>query len=111
MIPIENVSTGLEIPGFKVVRSFGVVRGLTVRSRNICCSIGAVLCACAGGRNEIFIKLCEQARDDAMQELLQHAEHRGANAVIGMRYDTHDIMDGVTEVLAYGTAVLIETAV
>ncbi len=108
MLPHEFVTTALELPGYRVKRNFGVVRGIVVRSRSIVGTIGASLQTMVGGNISLFSKLCEQTRNDAFDLMLQHAEAVGANAVIGMRYDATEIMQGVTEVLAYGTAVEVE---
>jgi uncharacterized protein YbjQ (UPF0145 family) len=94
----------------RVVRSFGIVRGITVRSRSIVGNIGAALQTLVGGNISIYAELCEKAREDAFELLLQHAAAMGANAVVGMRYDANDIAEGVTEVLAYGTAVQVAPA-
>jgi uncharacterized protein YbjQ (UPF0145 family) len=108
MLPHEFVTTALDLPGYRVKRNFGVVRGIVVRSRSIVGTIGASLQTMVGGNISLFSKLCEQTRNDAFDLMLQHAEALGANAVIGMRYDATEIMQGVTEVLAYGTAVEVE---
>ena len=108
MVPHEFVTTTMELPGYRVKRNFGVVRGIVVRSRSIVGTIGASLQTMVGGNISLFSKLCEQTRNDAFDLMLQHAEAVGANAVIGMRYDATEIMQGVTEVLAYGTAVEVE---
>jgi uncharacterized protein YbjQ (UPF0145 family) len=108
MIPHENVSTTFELPGFRVKRNLGVVRGIIVRSRSVFGTIGAGLQTIVGGNISIFSDLCEQTRNDAFELMLQHASEHGANAVIGVRYDATEIMQGVTEVLAYGTAVEVE---
>ena len=108
MVPHEFVTTALELPGYRVKRNFGVVRGIVVRSRSIVGTIGASLQTIVGGNISLFSKLCEQTRNDAFDLMLQHAEALGANAVIGTRYDATEIMQGVTEVLAYGTAVEVE---
>ena len=110
MIPHENVSTTFELPGFRVKRNLGVVRGIVVRSRSIVGTIGAGLQTLVGGNISIFSNLCEQTRNDAFELMLKHAAELGANAVIGTRYDATEIMQGVTEVLAYGTAVVVEPA-
>src|SRR5690242_3428807 len=102
------VTTAFELPGYMVVRNLGVVRGIVVRSRSIVGNIGAALQSLVGGNITLFTELCEKARNDAFQLMLQHAVEHGANAVIGMRYDANEVMDGVTEVLAYGTAVFVE---
>ena len=105
MVPHEFVTTALELPGFRVKRNLGVVRGIVVRSRSIVGTIGASLQTIVGGNISLFSKLCEQTRNDAFDLMLQHAEALGANAVIAVRYDATEIMQGVTEVLSYGTAV------
>jgi uncharacterized protein YbjQ (UPF0145 family) len=102
------VTTGLEIPGYRIVRNFGVVRGIIVRSRSVIGNLGAALQTIVGGNITILTELCEKARNDAYELLLQHAAEHGANAVISMRYDATEVMQGVTEVLAYGTAVQVE---
>lgn len=104
----EFITGSTELPGYEIVRSLGIAKGITVRSRNLCSTIFAILCSFGGGRNMIFCELCEQARDEALQLLVQQAQKMGANAVICMRYESHDIADGITEVLAYGTAVQIK---
>jgi uncharacterized protein YbjQ (UPF0145 family) len=103
-------TTAFELHGYRVVKTFGVVRGIIVRSRSIFGTIGAGLQTLVGGNISIFTDLCEQTRRDALDHLLQHATALGANAVIGLRYDATEIMQGVTEVLCYGTAVLVEPA-
>ncbi len=110
MIPHENVSTTFDLPGFRIKRNLGVVRGIIVRSRSVFGTIGASLQTIVGGNISIFSDLCEQTRNDAFDLMLQHAAALGANAVIGARYDATEIMQGVTEVLAYGTAVVVEPA-
>ncbi len=104
------VTTAFELPGCRVARSLGVVRGVTVRSRSVIGTIGAGLQTLFGGNITLWTQLCEQARLEAFQLMVQHAEQMGANAVIGMRYDANDVAQGVTEVLAYGTAVVMEPA-
>jgi uncharacterized protein YbjQ (UPF0145 family) len=108
MVPHEFVTTASDLPGYRVKRNFGVVRGIVVRSRSIIGTIGAGLQTMVGGNISLFSKLCEQTRNDAFDLMLQHAEALGANAVIGVRYDATEIMQGVTEVLSYGTAVEVE---
>jgi len=108
MVPHEFVTTAFELPGYRVKRNFGIVRGIVVRSRSIVGTIGAGLQTMVGGNISLFSKLCEQTRNDAFDLMLQHAEQLGANAVIGARYDATEIMQGVTEVLSYGTAVEVE---
>ena len=104
------ITTAMELPGYRVVRSLGVVRGITVRSRSVIGTIGAGLQSLIGGNITIWSELCEHTRQEAFDLLAQHAEQMGANAVIGMRYDANEIAQGVAEVLAYGTAVMVEAA-
>ena len=104
------VTTTNDLAGFRIVRHLGVVRGLVVRSRNIVAGFGAFLQTIRGGNITIYTKLAEDARRDAHDQMLAHARELGANAVIAMRYDANEINAGVTEVLAYGTAVIVETA-
>jgi uncharacterized protein YbjQ (UPF0145 family) len=101
-------TTAFEIEGYRIVQTFGVVRGIIVRSRSIFGTIGAGLQTLVGGNISIFTDLCEQTRRDALEQMLEHARALGANAVIGLRYDATEIMQGVTEVLCYGTAVRVE---
>jgi uncharacterized protein YbjQ (UPF0145 family) len=108
VVPHENVTTALELPGFRVKRNFGIVRGIVVRSRSILGTLGASLQTIVGGNISLFSNLCEQTRQDAFELMIQHAGQMGANAIICARYDATEIMQGVTEVLAYGTAVLVE---
>ena len=110
MIAESMVTTTLELHGFKVKRSLGIVRGITVRSRSILGTLGGTLQTFVGGNITAFTSLCEKAREEAFELMLQHAEEMGANAIVGMRYDANDVMDGVTEVLAYRTAVFVEAA-
>ena len=102
------VTTGLMIEGFQVRQTLGVVRGITVRSRSILGTLGASLQTIVGGDISLLTELCEKARSEAFERLLHHAGELGANAVIAMRYDATEVMQGVTEVLAYGTAVVVE---
>ncbi len=104
------VTTSTDLPGYRVVRNFGMVRGITVRSRSVLGTIGASLQTLVGGNITLFTELCEKTREEAFELLLQHAAERGANAVLAMRYDANEVMDGVTEVLAYGTAVQVTRA-
>ncbi len=107
MLDRGMVTTGLEFSGFKIVRYLGVVRGLTVRSRSVLGNIGAGFQSLVGGKITIYVELCEHAREEAFNLLLQHAAQIGANAIVGMRYDANEVADGITEVLAYGTAVVV----
>ena len=104
------VTTAFSLDGYKIVRNLGVVRGITVRSRSIVGNIGAGIQTLFGGNISILQELCEKTRAEAFTIMVQHAAELGANAVIGMRYDANDVMAGVTEVLAYGTAVVVEKA-
>ncbi|MGO9232174.1 MAG: YbjQ family protein [Bryobacteraceae bacterium] len=108
MVPHENVTTAFDLPGVRIKRNFGVVRGIIVRSRSIFGTIGASLQTIVGGNISLFSNLCEQTRNQAFELMLEHAGQLGANAVIGARYDATEVMQGVTEVLAYGTAVEVE---
>jgi len=101
-------TTAFELDGYRIVKSFGVVRGIIVRSRSIFGTIGAGLQTLVGGNITILTDLCEKTRQHALELCLEHARQVGANAVIGLRYDSTEVMQGVTEVLCYGTAVLVE---
>ncbi len=107
-INTQLTSTTFTLDGYQVVRSLGVVRGITVRSRSMFGTIGGMLQTVVGGNISLFTRLCENAREEAFNIMLVHAEELGANAVIGIRYDAGELMQGVTEVLCYGTAVIIE---
>src|SRR5258706_12956488 len=102
------VTSALELPGYRIVRNFGIVRGIIVRSRSVIGNLGAALQSIIGGNITILTNLCEKTREDAFELLLKHVGEHGANAVIGMSYDATEVMQGVTEVLAYGTAVQVE---
>jgi len=102
------VTTAFELPGFRVTRNLGVVRGIVVRSRNLFVNIGAAFKSMVGGNITAWSNLCEQTRSDAFDIMIQHATELGANAIIGARYDATEVTGGVTEVLAYGTAVTVE---
>ena len=108
MVPHEYITTAFELPGFRIKRNLGVVRGIVVRSRSIFGTIGASLQTMVGGNISLFSKLCEQTREQAFDIMIEHANALGADAIIGARYESTEIMQGVTEVLAYGTAVQIE---
>ena len=101
-------TTAFELPGYRVTKSFGVVRGIIVRSRSVIGNFGAQIQSIFGGNITIYTNLCEQARKEAFEQMLQHAGQLGANAVIGVRYDATELMPGITEVLCYGTAVSVE---
>ncbi len=102
------VTTAFDLPGYRTTGNLGIVRGIVVRSRSIVGSIGAALQTIVGGNITLYTELCEKARGDAFSLMLEHAAELGANAVVGMRYDANEVADGVTEVLAYGTAVHVE---
>jgi uncharacterized protein YbjQ (UPF0145 family) len=110
MIAQSMVTTAFELTNFRVQRNLGIVRGITVRSRSILGTIGGSLHTLVGGNITAFTNLCEKAREEAFELMSQRAAEMGANAIIGMRYDANEIMSGVTEVLAYGTAVVVEAA-
>ena len=101
------VTTAFELPGCRVVRNIGLVRGIVVRSRSIVGTLGASLQTLVGGNITLLTELCEKTRADAFELVLQQARSLGANAVVGLRYDATEVMDGVTEVLCYGTAVIV----
>lgn len=107
-VDLNMVTTGNELSGYRIVRSLGMVRGIVVRSRSVIGTIGAGLQTLVGGNITIFTELCEKTREEAFELMLQHAAERGANAVVAMRYDANEVMQGVTEVLAYGTAVEVQ---
>ncbi len=102
------VTTAFGFDGYHVISNSGIVRGITVRSRSIVGNFVGGLQTLVGGNIQVYTELCEHARAEAFELMVQHARQMGANAIIGMRYDANDVMDGVTEVLAYGTAVVIE---
>ncbi|MGC8666864.1 MAG: YbjQ family protein [Chthonomonadales bacterium] len=102
------VTTTFDLDGYRVVRHLGIVRGITVRTRGIGGKIAAGLRSIVGGQVEAYVSMCEVARAEAMEYMLTHARERGANAVLGMRYDATEVDSGMTEVLAYGTAVIVE---
>jgi uncharacterized protein YbjQ (UPF0145 family) len=102
------VTTTFGIDGYRVVKHLGVVRGITVRSRSAVGQFGAAIQSLVGGQITIFIEMCEKAREEAYELMVQHAREGGANAIIGMRYDATELADYMTEVLCYGTAVVLE---
>jgi len=104
------ITTAFELDGYKVVKQLGIVRGITVRSRSLIGNIGAGIQTLFGGNISLYQELCEKARQEAYEIMIMHAEQIGANAIIGMRYDANDVAAGVTEVLAYGTALVVEKA-
>ncbi len=102
------VTTAFTIDGYRIVKNLGIVRGITVRSRNIFGTIGGSLQTLFGGNITLFTELCEKTREESFELMMQHADAMGANGVIGARYDTTDVLQGVSEVLCYGTAVIVE---
>jgi uncharacterized protein YbjQ (UPF0145 family) len=104
----QMATTAFELPNFRVTQNLGVVRGIVVRSRNVFATIGASFQTLVGGNITLWTNMCEETRRDAFEIMIQHASEIGANAIIGMRYDTTEISTGVTEVIAYGTAVIVE---
>ncbi len=104
----QMVTTGFDFAGYRIVQYLGVVRGITVRSRSVLGNMVGGIQAVFGGNITIYTELCEHARSEAFELMLQHAQQIGANAIIGVRYDANDVMEGITEVLAYGTAVVVE---
>lgn len=103
-------TTAFTLDGFRIVKNYGVVRGIIVRSRSIFGTIGGSLQTLFGGNISLFTELCEKTRNDAFEMMVAHAEQLGANAIVGVRYDATELLQGVTEVLCYGTAVFIEPA-
>ncbi|MEI7803645.1 MAG: YbjQ family protein [Bacteroidota bacterium] len=108
MLELANITTGTEIQGYRIVRNLGIAQGIMVRSRSIFGNIGASFQQLLGGNITLYSELCERTRLDAKNEMINKAMQMGANAIIGFRYDANEITDGVTEVLAYGTAVFVE---
>ena len=104
------VTSANELSGYRIVRNFGIVRGITVRSRSVLGNLAASIQTIVGGNITVLTELCEKAREEAYELLLMHAAQHGANAIVCMRYDANEVMEGVTEVLAYGTAVQVERA-
>lgn len=104
----NNTTTTFELPGKKIARNLGLVRGIIVRSRSVFGTIGGSLQTLIGGNITLFTELCEKTREDAYDLMMKHAQEKGANAVIGIRYDTTELMQGVSEVICYGTAVVVE---
>lgn len=102
-----QITTAFELPGYRIEKNLGIVRGIVVRSRSVVGSFAASIQTIFGGNITIWSELCEQAREEAFQIMIKHAQNQGANAIIGMRYDATEIGQGVTEVLAYGTAVIV----
>ncbi len=109
-VNFNMVTTTYDLPGYRVVKVLGLVRGVPVRSRSIFGTIGASLETLVGGNITLFEEMCEKTREQALDLMMQHATEHGANAVIGVRYDATEVMQGVTEVIAYGTAVQVQPA-
>ena len=110
MIDQGMITTSSGLDGYRITRNLGVVRGITVRSRSILGNIAGGLQSMMGGKLSIYVELCDKAREEAFQHMLEHAAEMDANAIINMRYDANEVMQGITEVLAYGTAVRVERA-
>jgi uncharacterized protein YbjQ (UPF0145 family) len=108
MIEQNMVTTSIELSGYRVVKNLGVVRGITVRSRSLLGNMAGGFQTLFGGKISIYAELCEKTREEAFQLMMEHASERGANAIINMRYDANEVIGGVTEVLAYGTALMVE---
>ena len=102
------ITTSTALEGYRITKQLGLVRGITVRSRSIVGNIAGSFMTIFGGRSTIYTELCEKAREEALQLMIRHASELGANAIISMRYDANEVMSGLTEVLAYGTAVVVE---
>ena len=107
MVDQQLVTTSNQLEGYRITKHLGMVRGITVRSRSILGNIAGGLQTLVGGKISIYVELCERARQDAYDLLIKHADERGANAIINIRYDANEVMSGVTEVLCYGTAVQV----
>lgn len=108
MIPNNFITSANDLPGYRITRNIGIVRGITVRSRSILGTIGAGLQSLVGGNITLWSELCERAREEAFEIMARHAAGMGGNAIVAMRYDATEIAQGVAEVLAYGTAVVVE---
>ena len=104
----QLITTANNLEGYRITKQLGVVRGITVRSRSLLGNIGGSVQSLFGGKLSIYVELCETTREEAYRLMIQHANERGANAIINMRYDANEVMQGITEVLAYGTAVVVE---
>ena len=108
MVNEQLITTANNLEGYGITKHLGVVRGITVRSRSLFGNIGGSVQSLFGGKLSIYVELCEKTRQEAYQLMIQHANEMGANAIINMRYDANEVMQGITEVLAYGTAVVVE---
>lgn len=104
----QLITTANNLEGYRITKQLGLVRGITVRSRSLLGNIGGSVQSLFGGKLSIYVELCEKTREEAYQLMIQHADEKGANAIINMRYDANEVMQGITEVLAYGTAVVVE---
>jgi len=107
MVDQQLITTSNQLEGYRITRHLGIVRGITVRSRNLFANLGGVIQTLIGGKISIYVELCEKTRQEAYDQLIKHADERGANAIINVRYDANEVMSGVTEVLCYGTAVQV----
>lgn len=108
VVDLHMTTTGYELPGYRIVSNLGVVRGVTVRSRGVAGRLAAGLRTIVGGRIEEYVDMCEWARQEAFELMVGHANELGANAIVGIRYDATELGESMTEVLAYGTAVIVE---
>jgi uncharacterized protein YbjQ (UPF0145 family) len=108
MVDLQLITTSTQLEGYRITKHLGVVRGITVRSRSLIGNIGGGIQSLFGGKLSIYVELCEKTREEAFQYMIRHANELGANAVINMRYDANEVMSGITEVLVYGTAVVVE---
>ena len=108
MIDLQLITTANNLEGYRISKHLGVVRGITVRSRSLLGNIGGGVQSLFGGKLSIYVELCEKTREEAYQLMVEHGNETGANAIINMRYDANEVMQGITEVLAYGTAVVVE---
>lgn len=108
MIDLQLITTANNLEGYRINKHLGVVRGITVRSRSLLGNIGGGIQSLFGGKLSIYVELCENTREEAFQLMINHANETGGNAIINMRYDANEVMQGITEVLAYGTAVVVE---
>jgi len=111
MLDQTMITTSIELNGYRITKNLGVVRGITVRSRSLFGNVAGGIQSLFGGTISIYVDLCEKTREEAFRLMMQHAAERGANAIINMRYDANEVMNGITEVLAYGTAVMVEKSV
>jgi len=111
MLDQTMITTSIELDGYRITKNLGVVRGITVRSRSLFGNVAGGIQSLFGGTISIYVDLCEKTREEAFRLMMQHAAERGANAIINMRYDANEVMNGITEVLAYGTAVQVEKSV